>query len=663
MKIKKKKKVEEIPMAGDGKEINSPYKWSTQPQENRFSVGTTENVNTHGNESIDIPTYLKAMVDVGGVFNYPLSVVGAGIDAYNGDYAGAVMGLVPIAGKSGLNNSFWRNAYTKAVNNGVPHTIAKPIQKYGKKSIEGISKSIQATDLGFDLTESNNKKQNGGSINKYPNGGRQPIIVNDINDPRLKAYNDSLSLHNLSMDNRVKVPLGSSSTNDPFLKKTNNNEWEAMLLRKRLVEQGLKRNPEVNKIRESLGYNNSEPEYSAKIGFDTFHVYKKPVQPVIYQKPQPKPFKPIIVTDPNDPRLKAYEDSTTAYNWTQNRLKKGDLNPDNGVLRLNDINPDIFEKNEPDLAQASFGKIRPIKVRHYSSDSKGELYIMEYKKPVQPIVIGRPKDPLQLNQGQQLLPESSKNINFNPIPYEQGTYFSRPRQQQEMGATEYFDKKTGKPLSKFQDGGRVLKDKFNNPIKSKLNFTDDVRSNYDHYLNQINLGQDYKNANKEEKDNILAHEGFHEKQYDTGKASYPEYFKAPFKKPNLLHNDDMHSDFYNRKSIEVNMDIDRFNDSNPSFNFIPRDLIYDKVVDYQQYNNPYSMEGEAQRYQETGKFQNGGTTPIKQDGGTLPPKIGKKEYFDSKTGKPLNKFQDGGSVNLNYGGYISYKDFKNKYNK
>ena len=127
-----------------------------------------------------------------------------------------------------------------------------------------------------------NMKRVGLKSNEFKEGGKT-VYTGDPYDKRLKAYNDSLSLYNLSMDNRVKVPLGSSSTNDPFLKKTNNNEWEAMLLRKRLVEQGLKRNPEVNKIRESLGYNNSEPEYSAKIGFDTFHVFKKPVQPVIFK--------------------------------------------------------------------------------------------------------------------------------------------------------------------------------------------------------------------------------------------------------------------------------------------------------------------------------------------------------------------------------------------
>lgn len=44
---------DDIPMAGDGKEINSPYKWSTQPQENRFSVETSENVNTNETSTVN----------------------------------------------------------------------------------------------------------------------------------------------------------------------------------------------------------------------------------------------------------------------------------------------------------------------------------------------------------------------------------------------------------------------------------------------------------------------------------------------------------------------------------------------------------------------------------------------------------------------------------
>lgn len=125
--------------------------------------------------------------------------------------------------------------------------------------------------------------------------------------------------------------------------------------------------------------------------------------------------------------------------------------------------------------------MKPIDVLKYPSDKWYSLIsgiLPIYKKPVQPITLkGDPpvkpttvsnltkisapltrkrESSLTIEPEQTLLPESSKNINFNPIPYEQGTYFSRPRQQQEIGGTEYFDKKTGKPLSKLQGGGSVM---------------------------------------------------------------------------------------------------------------------------------------------------------------------------------------------------------------
>jgi len=147
---------------------------------------------------------------------------------------------------------------------------------------------------------------------------------------------------------------------------------------------------------------------------------------------------PITTNNPNDPRLRAYNDSLTSYNWTQNRLKKGDLNPDNGVLRLNDINPNIFEKNEPDLAQASFGKIRPIKVRHYSSDSKGEQYIMDYKKPVQPVVYQKePQEPV-FKKPSPIQRTQTGDVNINT---------QRPSLKQNVELPEAFDYRKPSPFS------------------------------------------------------------------------------------------------------------------------------------------------------------------------------------------------------------------------
>lgn len=290
------------------------------------------------------------------------------------------------------------------------------------------------------------------------------------------------------------------------------------------------------------------------------------------------------------------------YTNEVNRYYTGTLlntnNPTNqAISRLNRLN------NELPVADTIQNRTFPSGYTAYAS---------LFKKPVQPIVIGRPKDPtLQLNQGQQLLPESSKNINFNPIPYGQGTYFSRPRQQQEIGGTEYFDKKTGKPLGKFQDGGGV-KDKYNTTINSKIVNSNESRSRYDSRFNEILLGEDYKKATPEQQERMVAHEGFHSKQFADGKSRFIEYKDIPYKRPSIVSTDENYDNYHNRKQVESDIDINNFTNQNPSFKFVPKQLVFNNIVDNQQYDNPYSLEGEATYYENSGEipptYQNGGNT-------------------------------------------------------
>lgn len=78
--------------------------------------------------------------------------------------------------------------------------------------------------------------------------------------------------------------------------------------------------------------------------------------------------------------------------------------------------------------------------------------------------IKRPKEhPIQLEPKKADLLQSfnPQQLEFNPIPFTQGTYFSRERQNQELdskqfgrkGKTDYFDKTTGKLLGTFENGG------------------------------------------------------------------------------------------------------------------------------------------------------------------------------------------------------------------
>jgi hypothetical protein len=109
-------------------------------------------------------------------------------------------------------------------------------------------------------------------------GGRLPIITNDPKDPRLKAYNDSLKL---------------SQTFPRW------GDWAD--LNNNLVRLNGKA-PTVVNTKEGL------------------RGVRKPVQPVVYKKPEREP---IIVNDPKDPKLKAYQDSLNLYNKNKKLYESG----------------------------------------------------------------------------------------------------------------------------------------------------------------------------------------------------------------------------------------------------------------------------------------------------------------------------------------------------
>jgi hypothetical protein len=131
-----------------------------------------------------------------------------------------------------------------------------------------------------------------------PENKRKPIVVNDKNDPRLKAYNDSLAgyllskdyplldkkyqkelrnfdanthLHSSGMATMNGYNVGNGTSPYEIAQKALNDKAEAM-----------------NKFREKTGLINSE------LTDNQYMLYKKPVQPVILEnKPKLEPIKPL----------------------------------------------------------------------------------------------------------------------------------------------------------------------------------------------------------------------------------------------------------------------------------------------------------------------------------------------------------------------------------
>jgi hypothetical protein len=184
-----------------------------------------------------------------------------------------------------------------------------------------------------------------------------------------------------------------------------------------------------------------------------------------------------------------------------------------------------------------------------------------------------------------------------------------------------------KTLASAQNGV----DMYGNPITAELKYDQSVnRTNYNPRTNQIIFGNDMPLfISQEERDKTLAHENRHAWQFANDRTNFdiihnPDYaFQERLKKkPEFPSTEDVFNEYHNRKQKEVELDVNRFKVNNPELSFMPDQLIYKKFVDSQQYNNPRSIEGEAQYYQNTGNrsFQNGGEMRYYQNGLDWKPK-------------------------------------------
>jgi len=204
-----------------------------------------------------------------------------------------------------------------------------------KKIID--SNLIDTTDMSVPAILANGKKLYnntgthfipGDQVEEIPllqKGGKvQPIITNNPNDKRLKAYNDSLTLYNANEKDFHTLNSGISG-----------NDWE------KLVDSFYNPDGTVNpSLPREAAYqnlkklNNKNPEPVQRISkkftenySGTVYRYKKPIQPIQYKKPASivkdktdefiaeynKIHPPIYISDPKDPRLNMYTEAGNQY--------------------------------------------------------------------------------------------------------------------------------------------------------------------------------------------------------------------------------------------------------------------------------------------------------------------------------------------------------------
>ena len=103
-------------------------------------------------------------------------------------------------------------------------------------------------------------------------GGRAPIYTDNPNDPRLRAYNDSLTLHKAS--NKSLTDFNKEDYSSEFLMDDSRSVFDAY--------KRLKAPQPIETKTKNLPYSKTDNK-SLPI---SVNLYKKPVQPVVYQKPQ-----------------------------------------------------------------------------------------------------------------------------------------------------------------------------------------------------------------------------------------------------------------------------------------------------------------------------------------------------------------------------------------
>ena len=162
------------------------------------------------------------------------------------------------------------------------------------------------------------------------------------------------------------------------------------------------------------------------------------------------------------------------------------------------------------------------------------------------------------------------------------------------------------PQEQFQEGG-VNSSDLPDPVNGVIYDPNGERTYYDDRLDRIVLTP---SSNFAPRQSVINHEKFHKYQFDKLGSNYEIAHEGAvplFKKPSMVSTDEEYYKFHNRKGREAQQDIENVKSNYPEFTFVPNQVLFDKVIDREQYSNPFTLEGEAQEYENSlNKFQVGG---------------------------------------------------------
>lgn len=252
------------------------------------------------------------------------------------------------------------------------------------KSYKKANPDMSYRDMVSDYNDSYQKFDGGGKKDV----NREPIITNNPNDPRLRAYNDSLNAYQWNKKALDKVlttgksPKGSNVDKINYQK--NSKENQLNLDYKKYIDWGLNiTKKDVDDEMASVDlYNKGTKKLNRAISYYNFPIigggdfklaqYKKPVQPYIYKKPEekqvidsiPKPLAPPVQLFEPKPEVVKKDTSNLPKQLIVNSdtTKQWNFNGPNPVMEYYDksgklINKEYF-KNMNDFAKGK--KIQPL---------------------------------------------------------------------------------------------------------------------------------------------------------------------------------------------------------------------------------------------------------------------------------------------------------------
>jgi hypothetical protein len=513
--------------------------------------------------------------------------------------------------------------------------------------------------------------QEGGEIPMAQKGKKvKPVYVESKNDPRYKAYQDSLNLSDFSKFQNKTEPkikgLLSKDKSDAYAK-TNNHK-----ILKAKAEKIIKNNKNIEYINPDIsidirhklnsptyegifgnGFDDKfEPISSWKgVGFN--YNYAEPKQKVIVgKKPQQevkvKPTTTTIQTTKRFVPAQNWVDPITGISYTEKPFEQPVPQKRQPVKALqNNLKPKGLIQSDIEF-NADMSGLRP-QVRQ-------PKYYNIQENINQPFggsqTNYRTSDLNSITSPDDLGPGNTRNITpvyqtGGSLPGSVGFTYARTKGIPSNGP---YAKKT---LASAQNGT----DMYNSPIIAKENYIKGKgRSNYDPRTNISNLYDLDPRYN-----HTRAHENYHARQFAEGRSNFDighntenALWAAMQKKPEITSTEEVFDNYHNRKRIEMEMDRPNMVNIVPETRFMPSRLI-DKYTDRNglQYRNPNSMEGEAEYYGDLGeeyykipKGQNGMEMKYYQNGLDFKPKSISRDgawldqYDVAQNGKKQFKLKD-----------------------